>query len=128
MENWIIWNPFKVGSKFTVSYWTTGLANIREQHSIKKWLLWRPLLWQSESPKLPNSRTLAKKRFQSLENKFSKNPEFAELYRKQINEYTDLGHAVKLANDHSLNISDITNYIPHHDVLNINKPGWVRDV
>ena len=83
----------------------------------------RPLLWQSESPKLPNNRTLAKKRFQSLENKFSKNLEFAELYRKQINEYFDLGHAVKLTNDHSLNISDITNYIPHHDVLNINKPG-----
>ena len=83
----------------------------------------RPLLWQSESPKLPNNRTLAKKRFQSLENKFSKNLEFAELYRKQTNEYIDLGHAVKLTNDHSLNISDITNYIPHHDVLNMNKPG-----
>ena len=41
-----------------------------------------PLQWKSESPKLPNNRTLAKKRFQSLENKFEKNPEFAELYRK----------------------------------------------
>ena len=67
-----------------------------------------PLLWRSESPKLPNNRTLAKKRFQSLENKFAKNTEFAELYRKQINEYIDLGHALKLTNDHSLNISDIT--------------------
>ena len=76
----------------------------------------RPLLWQSESPKLPNNQTLPKKRFQSLENKFSKNLEFAELYRKQVNEYIDLGHAIKLTNDHSLNISDITNYIPHHDV------------
>ena len=87
-----------------------------------------PLLWKSESPKLPNNRTLAKKRFQSLENKFAKNPEFAELYRKQINEYIDLGHAVKLTYDHSLNISDITNYIPHHGVLSINKPGRVRVV
>ena len=57
-----------------------------------------------------------------------KNPEFAELYRKQINEYIDLGHAVKLTNDHSLNISDITNCVPHHGVLNINKPGRVRVV
>ena len=85
-----------------------------------------PLLWKSESPKLPNNRTLAKKRFQSLENKFAKNPEFAELYRKQINEYIDVGHAVKLTNDHSLDISDITNYVPHHSVLSINKPGRVR--
>ena len=30
---------------------------------------------------------------------------------------------MKLANDHSLNIS---NYVPHHGLLNINKPGWVR--
>ena len=87
-----------------------------------------PLLWKSESPKLPHNRTLAKKRFQPLENKFAKNPEFAELYRKQINEYIDLGQAVKLTNDHSLNISDITNYISHHGVLNINKPGRVRVV
>ena len=40
-----------------------------------------PLLWKSESPKLPNNRTLAKEQFQSLENTFVKNPEFAELYR-----------------------------------------------
>ena len=64
----------------------------------------------------------------SLENKFAKNPEFAELYRKQINEYIDLGHAVKLTNDHSLNIPDISNYVPHHGVLNINKAGRVSVV
>ena len=87
-----------------------------------------PILWKSESLKLPNNRALAKKRFQSLENKFAKNPEFSEVYRKQINEYIDLGHAVKLTNDHSLNISDITKYVPHHGVLNINKPGRVRVV
>ena len=62
-----------------------------------------------ESPKLRNNQTLAGKRFQALVNRFVKNPEFAELYRKQINEYIDLDHAVKLTNDNSLNISDITN-------------------
>ena len=82
-----------------------------------------PLPWKSEPQELPNNGTLAEKRFQSLENKFAKNPEFAELYRKQINEYIDLGHAAKLANDHSLNTS---NYVPHYGVLNIDKPGRVR--
>ena len=61
---------------------------------LKNGLFETPLLWKSESPKLPNNGTLAEKWFQSLENKFAKNPEFAELYRKQINEYIDLGHAV----------------------------------
>ena len=87
-----------------------------------------PLLWKRESPKISNIRILAEKRFQSLENKFAKNPEFAELYRKQINGYNDLDHAVKLRNDHSLNISDITNYVPHHGILNSNKADWVRVV
>ena len=50
----------------------------------------------------------------------------SELYGKQINEYIDLDHAEKLKNDHLLNISGITNYVPHHGVLNINKPGRVR--
>ena len=31
-----------------------------------------PLLWKTESPKLPNNQTLAKKQFQSSENKFEK--------------------------------------------------------
>ena len=84
-----------------------------------------PLLWKSESPKPPNNRTLAKKRFQLLENKFAKNPEFEELFKNQVNEYIDLGHAVKFKNDHSLNISDITNYVPHHGVLNIDKSDRV---
>ena len=92
---------------------------------LKNGLFETPLLWKSESPKLPNNGTLAEKWFQSLENKFAKNPEFAELYRKQINEYIDLGHAVNSTNDHSLNISEITNYVHHHDDLNINKPGQV---
>ena len=53
---------------------------------------------------------------------------YAELYRKQINEYIDLRHAIKLTNDHSPNISDITNYVPHHGVLNINKSGRFKAV
>ena len=69
-----------------------------------------PLPQKSGSPKLPSNGTVAKKRFQSLENKFAKNPEFSELYRKQINKYVNLGHAVKVTNHNSLNISDITNY------------------
>ena len=83
---------------------------------------------KSESPKLPNNQTPAEKWFQSLENKFAKDPVFPELYIKQINEYIDLGHAAELANDHSLNILDITNYVPHHGVLNINKRRRFRVV
>ena len=64
-----------------------------------------PLLWKSESPKLPNNRTLSNKSLQSLENKFAKNPEFSTLYRKQMNEYIDLGHAVKLKETQTIKVS-----------------------
>ena len=60
--------------------------------------------------------------------KFHKNPDFANLYCKQIDEYISLGHAHKLIPKEAKACSEITNYIPHHSVLNINKPGKVRVV
>ena len=60
--------------------------------------------------------------------KFHKNPDFANLYCKQIDEYISLGHARKLSPKEAKACSEITNYILHHGVLNIGKPGKVRVV
>ena len=128
MENWIIWNLFKVGSNLLSPTEQQALQILENNTILKNGHFETPLLRKSESRKLPNNRTPTEKRFKSLANKFAKNPEFAKLYRKQINEYIDLGHAVKLTNNHSLKVSDITYYVPHHGVLNINKPGQVRVV
>ena len=86
------------------------------------------LLWKKDEPVLPYNRILALNRFHSLEKKFRKNPDFANLYSKQIDEYISLGHARKLSLREAKACSEITNYIPHHGVLNINKPGKVRVV
>ena len=86
------------------------------------------LLWKDELPRLPNNRDLAVTRFKSREKKFRKNPDFHELYKTQIKEYLELWHAKQLTREESRIASVVTNYIPHHGVMNIHKPGRVRVV
>ena len=42
--------------------------------------------------------------------------------------YVSKSHAVKLTEEKSTNATPITNYVPHHGVVNINKPRKVRVV
>ena len=84
-------------------------------------------LRKENQPSLPFNRSLALSRFSSLE-KFERNPEFANKYKETINEYVNKGHAVKLTQENSKNVTPITNYVPHHGVVNCNKPGKVRVV
>ena len=86
------------------------------------------MLWRDDQPSLPYNRELALSRLRSLENKFSKNTSFANMYITQIKEYLNLGYARKLTNSEKLKLSDITNYIPHHGVIHPHKPGKVRVV
>ena len=84
------------------------------------------LLWRDEFPNLPNNRSLALSRFLSLEKKFKNNPEFHKQYQKTIKEYIEKGHATNIKDE--INTNNVINYLPHHGVVNINKPGKVRVV
>ena len=86
------------------------------------------LSWKSNVPHLPANRKMAINRLESLEKKFQKNLDFAKLYHDQTEEYITLGHARQLTKEEAKCNSKITNYIPHHGVLNINKHGKVRVV
>ena len=85
-------------------------------------------LWKENQPSLPFSKSVALSRFSSLEKKFERDPEFANKYKETINEYVNKGHAVRLTQENSKNVTPITNYVPHHGVVNSNKPGKVRVV
>ena len=50
------------------------------------------------------------------------------MYKSQINDYITSGQAKLLSPEEKNNTSFIANYIPHHGVLNINKPDRVRVV
>ena len=86
------------------------------------------MLWKSENPSLQNNRSLAVARLLHLEKKFKKDPVFAESYKTTINDYITQGHASKLPEPQYETQSSLVNYVPHHGVTSINKPGKVRVV
>ena len=77
---------------------------------------------------MQNNREFAIQRFRSLKKRFSKNPEFFNMYKSQFNDYITSGQAKLLSPEKKNNTSSTTNYIPHHEVSNINKPDRVRVV
>ena len=77
---------------------------------------------------LSYNRELAEKRLHSLEKKLTKNQHFKQLYEQQISDYIEKGYAKKLSENELPITSPITNYVPHHGVLNVKKPNKVRVV
>ena len=86
------------------------------------------ILWKDDNPSLPNNRALAIARMINMERKFKQDPKFHEMYAATINDYIKQGHAIKVTSEKSESSSSIINYLPHHGVRNINKPGRVRVV
>ena len=58
----------------------------------------------------------------------TKNPHLKQLYEQQINNYIEKGYAKNLSENELPITSPITNYVPHHGVLNVNKPNKIRVV
>ena len=86
------------------------------------------LLWKENKPPLLYNKSLVLPRFHSLEKKFKQHPEFAKKYKNTVNNYISKGHAVKLSPEEAKHHSPVTNYVPHHGVTNVHKPGKVRVV
>ena len=86
------------------------------------------MLWSEPEPNLPNNYSSALGQFYSLERRFQRNPNLKSLYQQSI--YTDVEKGfVKI-----LDKSEVKGtfgkewYLPHHPVLNPNKPDKVRRV
>ena len=86
------------------------------------------MLWKQDTPVLPNNRVLAVKRLHSVERKLGKAPELEKRYHTAMNDYINQGHARKLSKDQRHSYTARTNYVPHHCVVNPNKPDKVRVV
>ena len=86
------------------------------------------ILWKDFNPSLSNNRALAIARMIKMEPKFKPDPKFHEMYTPTINDYIKQGHTIKVTSEKSERPSCIINYLPHHGVRNINKPGRVRVV
>jgi hypothetical protein len=88
------------------------------------------MLWRDDptSLSLPDNKHVASRGYHLLEKRLKGNTELKELYTETLNGYVDKGFAKKLTYAEANKISPRTWYIPHHGVLNPNKPGKVRVV
>lgn len=72
-----------------------------------------PLLIKGNIDDLGSTYDIALKRFQNLERKLERNPNFREHYIKFMQEYESLGHMTPVTDEKQPNT---VNYLPHHGV------------
>ena len=80
------------------------------------------LLWKDNFSILQKNHELAIQRFESLEKRFLKDPEFFNMYRTQISDYITSGQAKLLSPEEKNNTSSTTNCISHSVVSNVTSP------
>jgi len=81
-------------------------------------------MWKNSNVVLPNNRTVALRHLFMMERRFKKDLTFAEKYEQVVNEYVSLGHKPQELSK----TGPRTWYLPHHGVVNPNRPGKVRVV
>ena len=83
-----------------------------------------PMLWK-QSISLHDNYSVAAHRLEHLLKRFRKDETFYKMYKRNIDEYLAKGYARKLSPEENLGKGW---YLPHHGVLEPNKPGKVRTV
>ena len=87
------------------------------------------LLWRNDNPNLPDNSDAVLRRFLKLEKRLMADKALGERYSRAIDEYISLGHARKLSLEEiSSGPVGRTWLVPHHPVLNPNKPDKCRPV
>ena len=86
------------------------------------------MLWSEPEPNLPNNYSSALGQLYSLERRFQRDPNLKSLYQQSID--TDIEKRfVKILDESEVKSTFGKEwYLPHHPVLNPNKPGKVRRV
>ena len=86
------------------------------------------MLWTEDHSQLPNNYYSALAQLKSLEKRLDKDTNLRALYAKNIQEDFDKGYVIKVNTHDCTNRSAREWYLPHHPVINPNKPGKVRRV
>ena len=80
-----------------------------------------PIPFRSEQPNLPEARTMAEKRLNSLRRKLDKNSTLKSQYVRGIQDLLDRGFAEKVPAEELSRHDGGVWYLPHHPVINPNK-------
>ena len=87
------------------------------------------MLWAADSIQLPNSYFSSLVQLKLLEKRLAKDEDLREKYTSTTKEDLNKGHVIEVPDAHKVESrSDKEWYLPHHPVLNPNKPGKVRRV
>ena len=87
------------------------------------------MLWAAHSTKLTNNYFSSIVQLKSLEKRLAKDEDLREKYTSTIREDLNKGYVIEVPEAHKIeNRPDKEWYLPHHPVLNPNKPGKVRRV
>jgi hypothetical protein len=86
------------------------------------------LPWISDKVTLPDNYLPVLRRLYSVEHKFSRDSAFAEKYAAVIDDYISKGFAKPLKKSELTGTFGRNWYLPHHGVVNPQKPGKVRVV
>ena len=85
------------------------------------------MLWEADNTKLPNNYFSSLVQLKSLEKRLAMDEDLREKYTNTIKEDLNKGYVIEVPDAHKVeNRSDKEWYLPHHPVLNPNKPGKVR--
>ena len=86
------------------------------------------MLWIDSNVSLPNNYYSSLVQFETLERRLSKDPELRERYAETIRQDIRKGYVVTVEPHDPRKRSDREWYLPHHLVINPNKPGKMRRV
>ena len=86
------------------------------------------MLWHEPEPNLPNNYSSALGQLYSLERRFQRDPNLKILYQQSIDTDVERGFVKILDESEVKGTFGKEWYLPHHPVLNPNKPGKVRRV
>ena len=112
---------FSVDDKRAVDIWERSVEVVEGHYQLD-------IPFKSKLPNLPDNRIVAGKRLQSLAHQFRKDPELHAKYKGRIQELLDKGYAEKVPDEEIGATPGQTWYLPHHNVVNENKPAKLRIV
>ncbi|XP_053699046.1 uncharacterized protein LOC128746016 [Sabethes cyaneus] len=84
------------------------------------------LLWKYENVRLPDSKTMALRRWKCLQNRMNKDPGLAEALKAKMQEHISKGYVRKLSSEELREPHSKVWYLPIFAVVNPNKPAKIR--
>ena len=107
--------------KKVIKIWD-GSAKVEKGHYVLD------IPFKNLQPQLPNNRSIAEKRLQNLGRRLTRDEDLRKKYIGGINDLIEKNFAELIPEEQEDGPVGMTWYLPHHNVVNPNKPDKVRIV